>query len=402
MSNQLANSVVIYSQDTCPYCVRAKSLLGEKGVDYREINIQREAGRREEMIRLTRRRTVPQIFIDDQSIGGYDDLAMLNATGELDQLLGIDSSNDNAYNKIYDVVIIGAGPAGMSAAVYAARKSLSTLVISGDVGGQVGTTNEVDNYPGLPGITGPELVDNFSTHMEKYEVEKLVGEKVDNIAIKQRCKIITTSAGREIHARALIIATGANKRRLNIPGEKEYAGNGVVYCATCDGPLFKGVPVAVIGGGNSGLEAAIELAAITPQVYLLERGELRGDQVLQDKVTTATNIEVLTHVEPVELTGDTSLTGLTIRSLDSDDERQLDVNGVFVEIGLTPNSGFVLDLLDTNERGEIKVDAKGHTGVRGIFAAGDVTDGNDKQIVVAAGSGATAALGAFEYLVSQV
>ena len=397
----MTDKVLIYSQDTCPYCVRAKSLLKEKGVSYKEINIQHEPGRREEMIRLTQRRTVPQIFIDNVPIGGYDDLALLNATGQLDELLGITSSNKQ-YNQVYDVVIIGSGPAGMSAAVYTARKNLSTLVISGDIGGQVATTNEVDNYPGMPGITGPELVDNFSGHMERYNIEKLTGVRVENIAIKQRCKIITTSGGHEIHARSVIIATGANKRKLNIPGEKEYAGNGVVYCATCDGPLFKGVPVAVIGGGNSGLEAAIEMAAITPQVYLLDRGELRGDQILQDKVTAAPNIEVFTHVEPLELTGEEELKHLKLRNLNNGEERLLNVDGVFVEIGLTPNSGFVIDLLDTNERGEIKVDAKGHTGVRGIFAAGDVTDGNDKQIVVAAGSGATAALGAFEYLVSQV
>lgn len=397
----MTNRVLIYSRDTCPYCVRAKSLLSEKGVGYSEINIQREQGRREEMIRLTQRLTVPQIFIDNKPIGGYDDLALLNATGKLDELLGI-ASNDTQYNKVYDVVIIGAGPAGMSAAVYSVRKNLSTLVISGDIGGQVATTNEVDNYPGMPGVSGPELVDNFSAHMDRYDVEQLTGERVYNIAIKQRCKIITTSSGREIHARSVIVATGANKRKLGIPGEKEYAGNGVVYCATCDGPLFKGVPVAVIGGGNSGLEAAIEMAAITPQVYLLERGELRGDQILQDKVASTANIEVLTHVQPLELMGEASLTHLKLRSLNENEERLLDVNGVFVEIGLTPNSGFVLDLLDTNERGEIKVNGKGQTGVRGIFAAGDVTDGNDKQIVVAAGSGATAALGAFEYLVSQV
>jgi len=396
----MSNKIIIYSQDTCPYCVRAKSLMNDKGISYQEINIQREQGQREEMIARTNRRTVPQIFINDRTVGGYDDLALLNANGELDALLGI-SSNDAQYNKVFDVVIIGAGPAGMSAAVYAARKNLSTLVISGNVGGQVGTTNEVDNYPGLPGITGPELVSNFSDHMEKYTVDKLVGEKVETIEIKQRCKIITTSGGREIHARALIIATGANKRKLNIPGEKEFAGNGVVYRATCDGPLFKGVPVAVIGGGNSGLEASIEMAAITPQVYLLERGELRGDQILQDKVTAAENIEVLIHVEPLELNGDSSLNELFIRSLEDGTKRRLTVEGVFVEIGLTPNSGFVLDLLDTNERGEIKVDAKGHTGVRGIFAAGDVTEGSDKQIVVAAGSGASVALGAFEYLISQ-
>lgn len=397
----MANKVLIYSQDTCPYCVRAKSLLKDKGIAYQEINIQREAGRREEMIKRTQRRTVPQIFINNAAIGGYDELAQLNATGKLDQLLGI-TSNQNLYSEAYDVVIIGAGPAGISAAIYTARKNLSTLIISGDIGGQVGTTNDIENYPGMPGITGPVLVSNFTHHMEPYDIEKLIGEKVSNIEIKQRCKIITTSAGREIHARAVIIATGANKRKLNIPGEKKYAGKGVVYCSTCDGPLFKNMSVAIIGGGNSGLEAAIEMSVICPKVYLIGRGELRGDHILQDKVTAADNIEVITHHEPVRLSGQTSLTNLTVRNLNTGDTKTLDVEGVFVEIGLTPNSGFILDLLDTNERGEIKVNTKGHTGVRGIFAAGDVADGNEKQIVVAAGSGAVAALGVFEYLISQV
>lgn len=392
--------IEVYSKDWCPYCTKAKALLKSKGLNYEEIDITADLARSEEMIERSGRHTVPQIFINGESIGGYDDLANLNATGELDRRLGLLQQQE--YNKVYDVAIIGAGPAGMSAAVYAIRKNLSTLIISTDIGGQVGTTNEVENYPGFPRITGPELVENFTKHMDKYDIEQLVGHKVTGIEIQQRCKILKTTRGKEIKARAVIIATGANKRKLNIPGEETFAGKGVVYCSTCDGQFFKGLTVAVIGGGNSGLEAAIEMSVISPKVYLISRTELKGDEILKDKVATTENIELLCHHEPVEIHGAEKVHGLAVRDCNTGEVRELAVEGVFVEVGLYPNTDFVIDLLETNELGEIKVNNQGHTGVRGIFAAGDVTEESKKQIVIAAGSGATAALGAFEYLISQV
>jgi alkyl hydroperoxide reductase subunit F len=335
------------------------------------------------MIRRSARRTVPQIFIGGQSIGGYDDLALLNATGELDRTLGTGAAIE--LNKVYDVTIIGAGPAGMAAAIYAARKNLSTIVIAFDVGGQMGTTYEIANYPGFQLVTGPELVQQFMQHADQYGIEKLIGERVNGIEVDGHCKVIKTDSRREIRAKAVIIASGAFKRKLNIPGEKELYGKGVVYCSTCDGPLFKDLTIAVIGGGNSALEAAIEMNGIAKKVYLVSQGDWTGDQILQDKVAAAKRVEVVKYHQSVEIHGLQQVEGITVKDLQKGKLRR-----------------FALDLVETNERGEIKVGRDGDTGVRGIFAAGDVTDSREKQIVVAAGEGARAALATFEYLVKQV
>lgn len=392
-------NIEIYSKEWCPYCTRAKSLLRSKKLKYEEIDVTSDAVREQEMVGRSRRRTVPQIFIDNESIGGYDDLAHLNATGELDRILNLETAIDST--KVYDVAIIGSGPAGMSAAIYAVRKNLSTLVITSDIGGQLGTTYEVGNYPGFQMITGPDLVQQFETHMDQYDIDKLLGEKVTGLRFEDRCKILQTASGREVHARSVIIATGAFKRKLNIPGEKELSGKGVVYCSTCDGPLFRDMDIAIVGGGNSGLEAAIEMNGLARKVYLVSRADWNGDLILQDKVRAAERVEVLTYHDPVEIRGADSVEGLTVADLKTGVSHTLDVQGVFIEIGLYPNTDFILDLLDTNERGEIRVDSRGQTGINGVFAAGDVTDSHDKQIVIAAGAGANAALGAFEYLVTQ-
>ena len=237
--------------------------------------------------------------------------------------------------------------------------------------------------------------------MDQYGIEKLVGEQVTGLRFEDRCKILQTAAGREIRARSVIVASGAFKRKLNIPGEEELSGKGVVYCSTCDGPLFRDMDIAIVGGGNSGLEAAIEMNGMARRVYLISRGQWNGDPILQDKVRSAERVEALVSHDPVEIHGTEHVEGLTVKDLTTGDSRRLSVQGVFIEIGLYPNTDFVLDLLDTNEHGEIKVDNRGRTGIGGIFAAGDVTDSHDKQIVIAAGAGANAALGAFEYLVTQ-
>ena len=393
-------NVEIYTKEWCPYCAKAKALLKSKGLSYREINITVDETLRQEMVTRSGRRTVPQLFLDGASIGGYDDLANLNASGELDGRLGIQKTSD--LTKVYDVAVIGAGPAGLAAAIYAVRKNLSTVLIAFDLGGQLGTTYEVANYPGFQLVTGPDLVQKFLEHVEQYGVEKLIGEKVTAVAIEGRCKVLKTASGREIQAKTVIITTGAQKRKLNIPGEKELAGKGVVYCSTCDGPLFKDLTIAIIGGGNSALEAAIEMDGVAKKVYLVSRGEWTGDEILQDKVAAARRVEVLKHHQPIEIHGREQVEGLTIKNLQTDASRRLEVQGVFIEIGLFPQTDFVLDLLKTNAQGEILVDRHGQTGVRGIFAAGDATDSHDKQVIIAAGEGAKAALAAFEYLVKQV
>lgn len=392
--------IEIYSKNWCPYCTKAKALLRSKALQYTEIDVTSDYEREQEMVQRSKRRTVPQIFIDGKSIGGYDDLAQSNATGELDKLLGLEPTGE--AKKIYDLAIVGAGPAGLSAAIYAARKNLSTVVIAYDLGGQMGITYEIANYPGYQLISGPDLVQNFVQHANEYGIEKVIGERVEGIGVEGRCKMITTGSGKEICAKAVILATGAFKRKLNIPGEKELSGKGVVYCSTCDGPLFKNMDIAVIGGGNSALEATIEMSGIAAKVYMVSIEDWNGDLILEDKVKTAKNVEILTYHQALEIHGEERVTGLTLKDLKSENIKRLEVQGVFIEIGLFPNSDFALDLVETNELGEIKVDCHCDTGVRGIFAAGDVTDNREKQVVVAAGEGARAALAAFEYLVMQV
>lgn len=389
--------IEIYTKEWCPYCARAKVLLKTKGLAFREIDVTADPARESEMIERSGLRTVPQIFIDGVSVGGYDALASLNASGDLDRRLGLPAAE---FRKVYDVAVVGAGPAGLVAALYAARKNLSTVVVSLDVGGQVGTTHEVANYPGLGIITGPDLVQQMYTQVQQYGVDQLIGEKVTGIRVMPGILLLDTASAKEVCAKCVIIASGARKRHLDIPGEKELAGRGVVYCSTCDGPLFRGRAIAVVGGGNSGLEAALEMDGVASAVYLVSRGHLTGDQVLQDKLAASAAL-VLTHYEPVEIHGDRQVIGLTVRNLQTGELRRLDVEGVFVEVGFQPQTDFVLDLVETNEIGEIKVDGHGRTGVPGIFAAGDAIDMHDKQIVMATGQGARAALAAFEYLVKR-
>jgi alkyl hydroperoxide reductase subunit F len=392
--------IEVYSKEWCPYCAKAKSLLKSKNLEYQVIDITNDDIKEEEMIQRSERCTVPQIFIDGKSIGGYDDLANFNATGQLDELLEI--KKEKGFHTIYDVAVLGAGPAGMTAAIYCARKNLKTVMIAYDSGGQVGTTYEIGNYPGFEMITGPDLVDMFSKHVNEYNIETHLGEKISAIEINSVCKNIITESGLKICSRTVIVATGAFKRTLNIPGEKELAGKGVVYCATCDGPLFKGMDIAVIGGGNSALEAAIEMNSIAKSVSLISKTDWSGDAILQDKINSAKNITAFMNYQPLEIHGNDHVTGLTIKNKKTNVEETLKLDGVFIEVGLYPNSDFIIDLVETNDRGQIKVDRNGDTGVKGIFAAGDVTDGKDNQIIVAAGEGATAALNAFNYLVTQV
>ena len=392
--------IEIYSKEWCPYCLKAKALLTSKGLEFTVRDVTDDPALEREMIERSQRRTVPQIFIDGKSIGGYDDLSRLNATGELDRMLGLDKPGEPI--KLYDLAIIGGGPAGLSAAIYGARKNLSTILIALDLGGQVGTTNQISNYPGMEQVNGPGLVEKLIAHGEQYRVEKLIGERVNSIEMKGCCKVIRTDSRKEIPARAVIIASGAFKRMLNIPGEKELSGKGVVYCSTCDGPLFKDQIVAVIGSGNSGLEAAIEMAGIAKKVYLVSMEGWTGDRILQDRAGASEKIIPFKYHQPVEIHGADRVEGLTIKDLESGETRRLEAGGVFIEVGLAPNSGFALDLVETNQIGEIKTDRNGETGVNGIFAAGDVTDTRFKQIVIAAGDGARAALSAFDYLLKQV
>lgn len=391
--------ILIYTKQWCPYCAKAKALLRAKDLEWRELDVTFDERLQQEMVERSGRRSVPEIFLGGELVGGYDDLARLNATGELDRRLGREPVE---LKTLYDVAIVGGGPAGLAAAMYATRKNLSTVVVAMDIGGQLGTTRDIANYPGYELITGPDLVQKFFAQASQYGIEQLIGEQVVGVRVDGRSKVLELESLREVEARTLVIASGVQKRQLRIPGEKELAGRGVVYCSTCDGPLFKGLDIAVVGGGNSALEGALEMDGIARRVYLVARSGLAGDQVLEDKIATASGVEVLAHHEPVEIHGADAVEGLTVLDRQTGTTAKLAVQGVFVEIGLFPNTGFALDLVDTNERGEIVVDSHCRTGVRGVFAAGDCTDTHDKQIVISVGEGAKAALAAFEYLIAQV
>ncbi|MGQ9454383.1 MAG: NAD(P)/FAD-dependent oxidoreductase [Armatimonadota bacterium] len=301
----------------------------------------------------------------------------------------------------YELIIIGAGPAGMTAAVYAARKQIDTLVLTKDIGGQALWSSDIENYLGFTLITGPDLVKRFEEHMRGFDV-KVEYAVVNKLSRSENIFTVGTDDGREFFARAVIVSTGKSPRMLNVPGEKEFAGRGVAYCATCDAPLFAGKNVAVIGGGNSGLDAAIQLMKICPRVYIVEtQDDLVGDEIMRDLVRQAGNVTVLTGTTVKQIRGDEFVRSIVVQHLRAGEENEIEVEGVFVEIGLVPNSGLAKNLLRLNEWGEIPVDCGARTGVPGLFAAGDVTDVPQKQIICAAGDGAKAALGAYSYLVRQ-
>jgi len=328
--------ILIYAKQWCPYCAKAKALLRAKSLEWRELDVTFDERLQQEMVERSGRRSVPEIFLGGELVGGYDDLARLNATGELDRRLGREPVE---LKTLYDVAIVGGGPAGLAAAMYATRKNLSTIVVAMDIGGQLGTTRDVANYPGYELITGPDLVQKFFAQASRYGIEQLIGEQVVGVRVDGRSKVLELESLREVEARTLVIASGVQKRQLRIPGEKELAGRGVVYCSTCDGPLFKGLDIAVVGGGNSALEAALEMDGIARRVYLVARSGLAGDQVLEDKIATASGVEVLAHHEPVEIHGADAVEGLTVLDRETGTTAKLAVQGVFVEIGLFPNTG---------------------------------------------------------------
>jgi len=300
--------------------------------------------------------------------------------------------------RVYEVIIVGGGPAAMTAAVYCMRKGASTGFVTKEVGGQVAETSGIENYLGYKYIEGQELVNRFSEQVKQFEIGFREGAGVSKIEAGEVKKIVIDS-GESFLAKAVIVSTGNRWRKLGVPGEDRLVGKGVAYCAICDAPLFAGKKVVVVGGGNSGLEAAIDLAKVAEHVTLVQFLErLTGDSILIDKLGMFTNVDILLEHEVKEVKGDDGVTAVTVSDRKTGKARDLDVRGIFVEIGLIPNSEMVKGTVDLNERGEIAVDYACRTSAPGIFAAGDVTNVPYKQIIIAAGEGAKAALAACEYI----
>ena len=303
----------------------------------------------------------------------------------------------------FDVLVVGGGPAGAAAAIYAARKGIRTGVAAERFGGQVLDTMAIENFISVKETEGPKLARALEEHVREYEVDIMNLQRASQLipAGDDGLHRVQFENGGELKAKTLILATGARWREMNVPGEQEYRGRGVAYCPHCDGPLFKGKRVAVIGGGNSGVEAAIDLAGIVAHVTLLEFGEeLRADAVLQRKLNSLPNVRVLKMAQTTEVKGDgQKVTGLVYKDRTSDELHKVELEGIFVQIGLLPNSEWLKGTLELSRFGEIIVDAKGQTSIPGVFAAGDVTTVPYKQIVIAVGEGAKASLSAFDHLI---
>ncbi len=300
---------------------------------------------------------------------------------------------------LLDLIIIGAGPAGMTAAIYAKRKGLTLQVIADSIGGQVSKTGNVENYPGYKSIPGPQLAALIKKQLEEMKVDITMSRasKLEKAGDYFR---VTAADSHTYEARAVIIASGSKWKELNVPGEKEFRNRGVSYCPTCDGPLFSGMDVAVIGGGNAAAEAVMDLIPLAKSIYLVVRSTLKADKVVVDKISTNDKVTILTGYTVDKINGTDFVGSVDIVSTGGE-RKTLSVGGVFVEVGLAPNVAFAKDLVQLNDRGEIVIDERCRTNVCGVYAAGDVSDIPQKQIIVAAGEGAKAAMSAFTYISTQ-
>src|SRR5690625_3320523 len=299
----------------------------------------------------------------------------------------------------FDVLVVGGGPGGASAAIYAARKGIRTGLVAERFGGQIQDTATIENFISVKQIEGRQLADNLSEHIIDYDVDVMSSQRA--VGIKKNDYVeIELENGATLKSKSDVIATGASERKLGVPGEEEYRNRGVAYCPHCDGPLFEGKRVAVIGGGNSGIEAAIDLAGIVEHVTVLEFADsLAADSVIQDRVKELPNVDIITSAQTTEITGDETVNGIKYIERETEKEHHIELEGVFVQIGLVPNTDWLGDAVERNKFGEIIVDRKGATNVPGVFAAGDCTDEPYKQIVISMGASATASLSAFDYIV---
>ncbi|MEM7217347.1 MAG: alkyl hydroperoxide reductase subunit F [Pseudomonadota bacterium] len=347
---------------------------------------------------------VPTVFLNGELFAS----GKVDAAGLLDKLIerfpALREPQASASLPLQDVTVIGGGPAGVSAAIYAARKGVAVTLIAERMGGQVKDTMSIENLISVNSTTGPELVSALQGHMADYDITIKENLRVDSVELDGEHKSVLLSTGERVDTRTLIVATGARWRELGVPGEKENLGNGVAYCPHCDGPFFKGKDVAVIGGGNSGIEAALDLAGITRHVTVFEfLPELKADQVLIDQARARANIDILTNVATQRIEAEAGkVSGITYADRASDEVATLGLDGVFVQIGLLPNSQCVDGQLELTRHKEIVIDEKCRTSVDGVYACGDVTTVPYKQISVAMGEGAKAALAAFEYLLTAV
>jgi len=365
-----------------------RAFLDKTGVTYRDVDVGEDMDAAREMVRISGQMAVPVIVYGDEVIVGFD------AT-RLRELFGAETATG-----AYDVLILGGGPAGLTAAVYCGRKLLRTCVVTATIGGQALETWAVENYMGYRVITGEDLMEKFEAQVREQEIDIELGT-ITAVESGEGIFTVHTDTGGEYQGRSLIIASGRRPRRLNVDGEEKFWGRGVSVCATCDAPLFRDRNVVVVGGGNSALTTAIEMSRIARSVTLVVRSRIRADETYQRRYEEAEGIRTLLNHEIVRFEGDTLLSGIIIRDRETGAETKLGADGVFIEIGQEPNTGFLQGFVDLNPAGEVIVDCDCTTSLGGVFAAGDVTSVTGKQIIIAAGEGAKAGLGVYRYLMER-
>jgi alkyl hydroperoxide reductase subunit F len=386
----------------CPEVVQALNLMAV--INPNITNVMIDGGVYSDEVTQRGVMAVPTIFMNGEEFGagrmGVDEILPKLDSGAVVREAA--KLNEKAP---YDVLVVGGGPAGASAAIYAARKGIRTGIVAERFGGQVMDTMGIENFISVKATEGPKLVGALEEHVKSYDVDIMnlqCAQGLSKVADSDYLELKLES-GATLKSKSIIVATGARWKQLNIPGENEYRGKGVAYCPHCDGPLFKGKHVAVIGGGNSGVEAAIDLAGIVGHVTLIEYNDkLRADAVLQSKLATLSNVTVITNAQTTKVTGDTQkVGGLVYHDRATSTEHVITLAGVFVQIGLLPNTDWLKGSIDLSKFGEVEVGSHGETSLAGVFAAGDVTTVPYKQIIIAMGEGSKAALGAFDYLIRQ-
>lgn len=381
----------------CPDVVQALNLMAIQNPRIRTTMI--EGGTFQDEVKERQIMAVPTVFLNGTEFGQgrmslEEILAKIDTSGVEREAAKI------AAKYAFDVLIVGGGPAGAAAAVYAARKGIRTGVASERFGGQVLDTLGIENFISIKETEGPKFAHALEEHVRDYDVDIMNLQRAKALVPGKDLIEVQLESGASLKSKTVIISTGARWRNINVPGEHEFKNKGVAYCPHCDGPLFKGKRVAVIGGGNSGVEAAIDLAGIVGHVTLIEFDtQLRADAVLQRKLKSLKNVDIFTNAQTTEITGDQKVNGLVYKDRASGELKKVELEGVFIQIGLVPNTDWLKGTVELTKHGEIVVDARGQTSVPGVFAAGDVTTVPFKQIIIAAGDGAKAALGAFDHLI---
>lgn len=381
------SGITVYGAPWCPDCKRSKQFLGEMRIPYDWVDIDiDEEGRAYVQKVNSGKQIIPTIEFADGSI------LVEPTNAELAAKLGISPKATKHY---YDLIIIGGGPAGLTAALYSAREGIETLIVERSaVGGQAGITERIDNYPGFPdGVSGDRLANQMQLQCDRFGAEKLTAQAVTRLVVEGGYKTITTDSGDEYHAGAILIATGSHYRRLNVPGEDDYIGAGIHFCATCDGPFYRGKNVVVVGGGNSGVQEGIFLTKFARSVTILERSDrLKASQALQQKVSEFPQVSVRLNSTVQAFCGNGNLTSVLVKDSDTNQTSEVTADGAFIFIGLQPNTQPFDGAVDLDQWGFIKTTDTLQTNLEGVFAAGDVRLGSTKQIASAVGEGATAAL----------